>query len=84
MELFGGLLIGLLAVFALYIVLKLLAVSVPTIMKLVWNGVVGLVILFLFNLIGGNFGLALEMNVLNSLIAGVFGVPGIIILLLLQ
>lgn len=84
MELFGGLLIGLLAVFVLYIVLKLLAVSVPTIMKLVWNGVVGLVILFLFNLIGGNFGLALEMNVLNSLIAGVFGVPGIIILLLLQ
>lgn len=75
---------GLLAILVLWVVLKLLSVSAKTLMTLLWNGIAGLILLFVFNLIGGIFGLQVEVNALNSIVAGIFGIPGIIILLLLQ
>lgn len=63
--------------------LRFIVGSAKIIGKLVWNGVVGLVLLFLFNLIGGAIGLSIEPTFINALIAGVFGIPGIIVLLLM-
>lgn len=79
-----GILTGILAIFILWGILKLLSVSTKTLMTLLWNGIVGLVLLFVFNLVGGIFGLQVEVNALNSIIAGFFGIPGIILLLILQ
>lgn len=79
-----GIVIGIVAIVALYLILKLLRVSAGMIMKFVWNGVIGLVLLFIFNSIGSIIGLSLEVNVINALIAGVFGIPGIILLLLVK
>ncbi|MCT1795627.1 pro-sigmaK processing inhibitor BofA family protein [Helcococcus kunzii] len=73
---------GIIAVFLVVLVLKILKVSVVVIWKFFWNGVIGLVLLFLVNTLGQGIGLNIEMNVINSLIAGVFGIPGIILLLL--
>ena len=44
----------------------------------------GAVILFLFNFVGGFFSLSIPINALNALITGVLGVPGVILLLVLQ
>ena len=63
--------------------LKFIVGSAKIIGKLVWNGVIGLILLFLFNIIGGVIGLNIEPTFINALVAGVFGVPGIIVLLLL-
>lgn len=72
-----NIIIGLLGVLILYLVLKLLKVSAKVIFKLVWNGAIGVILLYIFNALGSN----IEMNVVNALIAGVFGIPGIILLL---
>ena len=52
--------------------------------KLVVNALLGAVILFLFNFVGGFFSLSIPINALNALITGVLGVPGVILLLVLQ
>ncbi|MGF0039387.1 pro-sigmaK processing inhibitor BofA family protein [Peptoniphilaceae bacterium SGI.131] len=75
---------GILGVFVLFLLLKLLALSTAIILKLVVNGILGLVLLYVFNFVGGAFGLTLEINTINALVAGFFGVPGIVVLLLLK
>ena len=46
--------------------------------KLIWNGVYGAVILWLINLIGGFVGFGLKITVIKALIAGFFGIPGVV------
>lgn len=76
--------IGILAILILFVILKILSISLPLIIKLVWNGIIGLITLVIFNLIGGIFGLTLELTFLNTIVAGIFGIPGIILLLIFQ
>ena len=68
----------------LYIVGMLLVIPLKVIFKLIINGIIGGIILFLFNLVGGLFGLGIAINPLNAIIVGVLGVPGVILLLILQ
>ena len=50
--------------------------------KLLWNGVIGAISLWLVNLLGGIFGFSLHITVIKALIAGFFGVPGVVAILL--
>ncbi len=85
---FGTVITGIIAfgigLLALWLFCKLLGLSIKIIWKLVINALAGAVILILFNLIGGIFGVTVGITFLTALIAGVFGVPGVIILLILQ
>ena len=48
------------------------------------NSVLGFGALWLLNLTGGVTGIALGLNIFNSLTVGILGVPGLFLLLLLQ
>lgn len=74
----------LVALIILYIVLKVIAAPVKIIIKLMINAFVGGVVLFLINLVGASFGLVLDITWLTSLIVGIFGVPGVVLVILLQ
>ncbi len=74
---------GLLGILLLVGLLKILSVSVKVISKLVINSISGIILLLVFNLVGSIFSTTLEINFINSLVAGFFGIPGVIILLLL-
>ena len=74
----------LVALIVLYIVLKIIAAPVKIIIKLMINAFVGGVVLFLINLVGASFGFALIITWLTSLIVGIFGVPGVVFVILLQ
>lgn len=74
----------LIALIVLYIVLKIIAAPVKIIIKLMMNAFVGGVVLFLINLVGAGFGFALNITWLTSLIVGIFGVPGVVLVILLQ
>lgn len=65
----GPMIVG---VVILLIVVKLL--SMP--FKLVWNGICGAVLLWVMNLFGALVGLTIKITVVNTLIAGFFGIPG--------
>ena len=57
----------------LYVIVKLL--SLP--FKLVCNGVIGAIMLWLANLLGGAlFGVTVKITIIKALIAGFFGIPG--------
>ena len=58
--------------------------STKEIIKLMINAFVGGVVLFLINLVGAGFGFALNITWLTSLIVGIFGVPGVVLVILLQ
>ncbi|WP_103981046.1 pro-sigmaK processing inhibitor BofA family protein [Helcococcus massiliensis] len=76
--------LGIIAILFLYIVLKILRVSMSVIIKLLWNGAIGLVLLVIFNALGSILGLNIEINALNAIVAGLLGVPGIVLLLILN
>ncbi len=66
-----------LAIILLLLVTKFFSFS----FKLVYNGLIGVVALWVINLFGSFFGITLAINVVNSLIAGFFGLPGVIFLI---
>lgn len=68
----------------LYLIGMILVIPVKIIFKLIINGILGGIILFLVNIVGGLVGLSIVINPLNALIAGFLGIPGVILLLILQ
>ena len=52
--------------------------------QLVWNGLVGAAMLWLINLVGGLVGFGLKITVIKALIAGFFGIPGALAIILFE
>jgi inhibitor of the pro-sigma K processing machinery len=48
------------------------------------NGVLGVILLLLVNFVGSYFGISVGINIVTSLIAGFFGVPGVIFLIIVS
>lgn len=69
---------------ALWIVCKLLTIPVKLIWKLVINALVGALLLIVFNFFGGLLDLSIPITPVSALLTGVFGAPGVILLVLLQ
>lgn len=63
--------VGLLAI---CLIVRLLKWPVELLLKFVSNSVVGAILLFLVNL----FGAGISITVIHALIAGIFGIPGVI------
>lgn len=81
---FGNIFAYLLGLILLYIVGMILVIPIRIVMKLLVNGIIGGIVLFIFNLIGGIFGASLVINPLNAIIVGFLGVPGVVLLLIFQ
>ena len=72
------------AVIAVFLILKLLTAPIRFAAKMLINALVGFVVLFLLNFVGGIVGLSLGINWFNTLVVGIFGAPGVVLLLLLK
>ena len=70
--------------FLLYIIGILLVIPIKMIIKLIVNRVLGGILLLIVNLIGGFIGISIAINPLTAIIAGILGIPGIILLLIIQ
>lgn len=68
----------------LYVLGWLLLVPLKFILKLLLNGVIGGAALWALNWLGALVGLSIAINPLNALITGFFGIPGVLLLLVLQ
>ena len=75
---------GVLIVFLLVAVARILSAPLRLAIKLLLNTVSGFIALWLVNLLSGVTGVYLGMNVANALIVGVFGLPGLVLLILLK
>lgn len=68
----------------LYLIGWFLLAPLKIVGKLVYNSVLGGIILVLINFFGGFIGIHIGVNPLTALLVGVLGVPGIALLLILQ
>ena len=68
----------------LSILFKLLKKPLGLAFKLLLNALSGFVFLFIFNILGSFFKISLGLNWLNAIVAGVLGIPGVVLLLLLK
>lgn len=68
----------------LFLVAKLLLIPIKIIWKLAINALVGGLTLLLVNFIGGFFGLYIPINIITALTTGILGVPGVVMILILQ
>ncbi|GLC30539.1 pro-sigmaK processing inhibitor BofA family protein [Clostridium omnivorum] len=74
----------LVAIVLLFIIVKLFSWPIKILVKLIINGVLGAVLLFLVNLVGSYFNFAIGINWATALIAGFFGIPGVIFLIIFK
>ena len=68
-------------VFLLVALARILSAPLRLAVKLLVNAASGLVALWLVNLIPG---ISLGLNIVNALIVGIFGLPGLVLLILLK
>lgn len=66
------------------VVLKFVMSQIGCLWKIIANSVSGFVCLWLLNLLSGITGIVFEINLVTTLIAGAFGIPGIIFLVVMQ
>ncbi|MBQ9492607.1 MAG: pro-sigmaK processing inhibitor BofA family protein [Oscillibacter sp.] len=81
---FSSLLSVVIVIFLLVALARILSAPLRLALKLLMNTVSGLVALWLVNLLSGITGVYLGMNFVNALIVGIFGLPGLVLLILLQ
>ena len=84
METISVLLILAAVVLSVVILVKILAAPVRLVFKLMLNALCGFLLLIVVNIISGFFDFSVEINLLNTLIAGCFGIPGALLLVLLK
>ena len=71
-------------VLAVILVLRLLAKPIKFVFKMLINTVLGFILLWLINFFGGGIGIWLDLSLLNALIVGVLGIPGVLLLLAIR
>ncbi len=84
MELVSTILLIAGCVIALYVLLKIIAAPIKLIFKILLNALTGFLLLFLANFISGFFNFTIPVNLISCLISGVFGIPGVIFLVIVK
>ena len=69
---------------AILIIGKIFLFPLKLLLKLVFNTIIGGAIIYIINLIGANFGFHIGLNLITSLVVGILGIPGAILLIILQ
>ena len=84
MDLSQKFMVGLLAVFLLAALLRVFKAPLQLALKLLCNTLLGFLALYIAGLTDPWTGTALGMNLWNALTVGILGVPGFVLLLLVQ
>ena len=57
---------------------------IKLITKLIINSALGALLIFIINLVGTSFNFHIGLNVINSIIVGILGIPGAVLLILIK
>ena len=68
----------------LYLIGWLLLVPLKLLLKFIYNGLIGGAMLWLLNFLGALIDFTIPINPVNALIVGFLGVPGVILVVILQ
>lgn len=84
MDLTQEILLAIAAVLAVLLVLRLFAAPLRLALKVLVNTAVGFLALIVVNLTASITGVAVGVNLINAVVIGVLGLPGFVLLLLMQ
>ena len=68
----------------IFIIGKIFIIPIKSICKLAINSILGGVLIYIINLIGGAFNFHIGLNLVTSLFIGILGIPGSILLIILK
>ena len=74
----------LIAIIVLLLDKFVLKVNTKRLIELIINILLGIVVIWLINKFGGSLGISIPLNFITALVVGVLGIPGVIILVLLN
>ena len=63
---------------------RLFIVPIKKILKLVFNSILGGIVIYIINIIGANFGFHIGLNIVNSIVIGILGLPGVVCLIIIK
>lgn len=63
---------------------RVFILPIKSILKLVLNSILGGLIIYIINLIGGLFAFHIGLNYITSILVGILGIPGAILLIILK
>lgn len=84
MDLSQKIMAGILAAFLLIALLRIFSAPIRLALKVLGNTLLGFLALWAVNLTAGVTGIALGLNLMNALVIGILGLPGFVLLLLVQ
>ncbi|MDI3481121.1 MAG: inhibitor of the pro-sigma processing machinery [Tepidanaerobacteraceae bacterium] len=68
----------------LYMVGRVLLAPIKIVLKLIYNAIIGGIVLVILNFFGSYFGLSIAINPITALLVGFLGVPGIVLLIIVK
>lgn len=68
----------------IYLVGRIFVMPIKFVFKLIYNGLIGGIMLWVLNLLGSYIGFTIGINPLTALIAGFLGLPGLLLLILFK
>jgi len=68
----------------IFIIGRIFIVPLKKILKLIINSIFGGLVIYVMNLIGANFGFHIGLNIVNSIIIGLLGLPGAVCLIIVK
>lgn len=75
---YAGCLIG------IFIIGKIFIVPIKFICKLLINSIIGVILIYIINLIGTMWGFHIGINLITAVTVGILGIPGAILLIIIQ
>lgn len=71
-------------IISVLVIVKLFSWPMKKILKLLFNIVIGLILILIVNSFGGKYGILIPFNNITALISGLLGIPGVICLIILN
>lgn len=68
----------------LFIIGRILLAPIKLIIKLIYNALIGGLLLCILNWIGGYIGFHMALNFFTALVVGILGIPGVLLLFAIQ
>lgn len=71
-------------IFFIFIIGKIFIVPLKSIAKIIMNSILGGILIYIINLIGGVFNFHIGLNFATSVFIGILGIPGAILLVIIK
>lgn len=68
----------------LFIIGRIFYLPLKHIIKLLFNSILGGILIYVVNIIGGSFGFHVGLNIGTAIFTGILGVPGVVVLVLVK